>query len=112
MTRILLLGGYSGFGARITRRLVSAGHEVLVAVRSIEKARTFCKEAPRLIPLALDRRQIAAALKPHEPDMVVDASGPFQAMDHAVPKACIAAGVHYVDIADSRDFVCRIRVLD
>ncbi|HEX7742682.1 MAG TPA: DUF4166 domain-containing protein, partial [Sphingobium sp.] len=48
----------------------------------------------------------------HRPDIVVDASGPFQAMDHAIPKACIAARVHYLDIADSREFVCGIRALD
>tara|TARA_R110000787_G_scaffold286430_1_gene404904 strand:- start:42 stop:695 length:654 start_codon:yes stop_codon:yes gene_type:complete len=112
VTRIILLGGYGGFGGRIARRLASAGYEVLVAGRSIEKARDFCAKSPGLMPLALDRSGITAALKEHEPDLVVDASGPFQAMDHAIPKACIAAGVHYVDIADSRDFVCGIRVLD
>lgn len=112
MTRTLLLGGYGGFGGRIARRLVSAGHEVLVAGRSIEKARAFCGDAPDLRPLAMDRSQIATALKEHKPDMVVDASGPFQAMDHTIPKACIVAGVHYIDIANSRDFVCGIRVLD
>lgn len=39
-------------------------------------------------------------------------SGPFQAMDHAIPMARIAAGEHYVAIANSRDFVCSIRTLD
>ena len=112
MSRILLLGGYGGFGGRIAWRLAAAGHEVLVAGRSIDKARAFCGDAPSLIPLALDRSGIATALKEHKSDIVVDASGPFQAMDHAVPMACIAAGVHYVDIADSRDFVCGIRALD
>ncbi|QUT05086.1 DUF4166 domain-containing protein [Sphingobium phenoxybenzoativorans] len=112
MSRILLLGGYGGFGGRIAWRLVSAGHEVLVAGRSISKARAFCGEAPSLIPLTLDRSRITTALEEHRPTIVVDASGPFQAMDHAIPKACIAAGVHYVDIADSRDFVCGIRALD
>ena len=112
MSRILLLGGYGGFGGHIARRLASAGHEVLVAGRSIDKASSFCGDAPGLIPLALDRAEIAAALEAHEPDMVVDASGPFQAMDHSIPKACIAAGVHYADIADSRDFVCGIRTLN
>lgn len=33
-------------------------------------------------------------------------------MDHAIPIACIAAGVHYIDIADSREFVCGIEELD
>lgn len=108
----MLLDGYGGFGGRIARRLATAGHEVLVAGRSIDKARAFCREAAGLIPLALDRSQIAIALEEHKPSIVVDASGPFQAMDHAIPTACIAAGVHYVDIADSRDFVCGIRALD
>ncbi|WP_217171045.1 saccharopine dehydrogenase family protein [Sphingobium chlorophenolicum] len=112
MTRVLLLGGYGGFGGRIAQRLAAAGHEVLVAGRSIDKARAFCERTPGLIPLALDRSQIAAALEEHRPDMVVDASGPFQAMDYAIPTVCIAAGVHYVDIADSRDFVCGIQALN
>lgn len=112
MSRILLLGGYGGFGGRIARHLATAGHEVLVAGRSIEKARAFCMGKPGLIPLALDRVQIAAALEEYGPDILVDASGPFQAMDHGIPAACIAARVHYVDIADSRDFVCGIHALD
>ena len=112
MTRILLLGGYGGFGGRIARRLGSVGHTVIVAGRSLDKARAFCEGTPGLMPLALDRTRIAAALDEHEPDIVVDASGPFQAMDHAIPRACIAAGVNYVDIADSRDFVCGIHMLD
>lgn len=112
MIRILLLGGYGGFGGRIAWRLAAAGHAVIVAGRSIDKARAFCGQTPGLTPLALDRTGIAAALDAHRPAIVVDASGPFQAMDHIIPKACIAAGVHYVDIADSRDFVCNIVMLD
>ncbi|KMS51914.1 hypothetical protein V474_02395 [Novosphingobium barchaimii LL02] len=112
MTRILLLGGYGGFGGRIARRLAGAGHEVLVAGRSFDKAQAFCGQTTGLVPLALDRSRIAEALEQHRPALVVDASGPFQAMDHAIPKASIAAGVHYIDIADSRDFVCGIAGLD
>lgn len=112
MICILLLGGYGGFGGRIARHLVAAGHRVIVAGRSIDKARAFCGDTPGLTPLALDRSQVTTALEEHEPDIVVDASGPFQAMDHAIPNACIAAGVHYIDIADSRDFVCGIRTLN
>lgn len=112
MSRILVLGGYGGFGARISRRLAAAGHEVLVAGRSSAKAAAFCTKQAGLTPLGLDRAQIAAALAAHRPDAVVDASGPFQAMDYAVPRACIAARVPYCDIADGRAFVCGIAVLD
>jgi saccharopine dehydrogenase-like NADP-dependent oxidoreductase len=55
---------------------------------------------------------IAVALREQQPWLVVDASGPFQAMDYAVPQACIAAGVHYCDIADGRSFVSGIDALD
>lgn len=112
MSRILVLGGYGGFGARISRRLAAAGHEVLVAGRSGARARRFCATVAGTLPLALDRRDIAQALADHRPTVVVDASGPFQAMDHRVPQACVAASVHYCDIADGRDFVCGIGALD
>ena len=112
MSRTLVLGGYGGFGGRISRRLAGEGHAVLVAGRSVTKAEAFCRGEPRLIPIALDRSGIVEALSQHKPDLVVDASGPFQAMDLAIPRACIAAGVHYCDIADSTAFVLAIAHLD
>lgn len=112
MSRILLLGGYGGFGSRIAHRLAATGHEVLVAGRSIAKARAFCAQSPGLVPLAVDRCEIARALEDYRPAIVVDASGPFQAMAYDIPTACIAARVHYVDIADARDFVCGIGTLN
>jgi hypothetical protein len=85
---------------------------VLVAGRSPSRAKAFCKTGPSLVPIALDRKDIAKALIRHHPDLVVDASGPFQEMDLTIPRACIAAGVHYCDIADSRTFVEAIAGLD
>lgn len=112
MSRVLVLGGYGGFGARISRRLADAGYCVLVAGRSAAKAEAFCSTGPSLVPIALDRKDIAEALAQHGPDLVVDASGPFQGMDLSIPRACIAAGVHYCDISDSRAFVEAIARLD
>jgi len=112
VSRILVLGGYGGFGGRISRRLAEAGYCVLVAGRSPSKAVAFCKTGPGLLPIVLDRENIAEALVEHSPDLVVDASGPFQEMDLTIPRACIAAGVHYCDIADSRGFVEAIAGLD
>lgn len=112
MSRILVLGGYGGFGARISRRLAASGHQVVVAGRSTAKAIHFCREVGGTVPLQLDRRDIGSALRQHRPGIVVDASGPFQSMDYSVPQACIAAGVHYCDIADGREFVCGMGHLD
>lgn len=110
--RVLVLGGYGGFGRRISRRLAAQGHEVLVAGRSFARAEAFCRDAAHLIPVGLDRSDIVAELSRHAPDLLVDASGPFQAMDLTIPRACIAAGVHYCDIADSRTFVTAVPELD
>lgn len=85
MSRILVLGGYGGFGGRISRRLAEAGYCVLVAGRSPSKAVAFCKTGPGLLPIVLDRENIAEALVEHSPDLVVDASGPFQEMDLTIP---------------------------
>ena len=112
MSRILVLGGYGGFGGRISRKLGDAGHEVVVAGRSLAKARAFCAGDPRLLPARLDRADIAAGLAAHRPALVVDASGPFQTMDYTVPRAAIAARVHYCDIADGSAFVIGIADLD
>ncbi len=112
MSRILVLGGYGGFGGRIARRLAAAGYDVLVAGRSLARAQAFCAGQPHLTPVAIDRAAISAALSEHRPTLLVDASGPFQAMDHTVPTACVEARVHYVDIADAREFVCGLAALD
>ena len=112
MTRILVLGGYGGFGGRISKRLAAEGHVVLVAGRDEARATAFCEGAPGLNPIVCDRTAIEAALREHCPAILVDASGPFQTMDMAVPRACIANGVHYLDIADARAFVIGIAELD
>lgn len=113
MSRILVIGGYGGFGGRLSRRLRDAGHEVIVAGRSLDKARAFCAGEAALIPLAVDRdKDLAPALERHCPEIVVDAAGPFQGAGLDVPRTCIAAGISYLDLADARDFVARIGELD
>ena len=110
---VLLLGGYGGFGGRIAPRLVEAGFEVLIAGRSLAKAEAFCAGRPGFLPVALDRdRGLVEALAVHRPFALVDAAGPFQGASYGVARACIAAGVPYLDISDGRDFVAGIGMLD
>jgi short subunit dehydrogenase-like uncharacterized protein len=113
LKRVLLLGGYGTFGRRMAPRLAAAGFEVLVAGRSAAKAEAFCAGRAGLVPLALDRdHELVEALAEHRPFAIVDAAGPFQGIGYEVARAALAAGCHYLDIADARDFVCGIGALD
>jgi len=113
VSRILVIGGYGGFGARLCRRLAAAGHSLIVAGRSEAKAAAFAATLPAAEPAILDRTgDIASALARHRPDLVIDAAGPFQGSGTQVPEACIAAGIPYLDLADARDFVTGIAALD
>src|SRR3546814_8303577 len=44
---------------------------------------------------------VCAALARIAPDIVIHTTGPFQAQDHDVAKACIAQGCHYLDLIKS-----------
>ena len=117
--KILILGGYGVFGGRLAELLGDrADLELLICGRDRQRAEAFCaayRRQARAIPVALDRRVIATALAAHTPDLVVDASGPFQdygADRYRVVEACIAAGVDYLDFADAADFVFGIPRFD
>lgn len=115
--RLLLIGGYGTFGGRIVELLE---HEprltLIVAGRSQEKASAFSagrKDAQAtLTPICFDRDDdIAAQLTTIAPNIVIDASGPFQAYGverYRVVEACIAQRVHYLDLADGSDFVAGV----
>lgn len=103
--RILLVGGAGVFGSRLARGLadtVDAG--VLIAGRSLAKA-------PGAV--VLDRNKATAEdIRGLSVDLVIDAAGPFQGADLSFARACIAAGVDYIDLADGRDFVAAFPALD
>ena len=116
--KILIIGGYGTFGGRLADLLADVDAlTLLIAGRSLVKAQAFCaawRGAARVIPVAVTREAIAGAIADHGPDLVVDASGPFQAYDgpsHVV-RACISARVPYLDLADGAEFVDGIAALD
>ena len=113
MSRVLVIGGYGGFGARLTRRLLAAGHEVVVAGRSADKGVAFCAGLDRCEAVVADRTNgIGMAMARIRPDLVIDAAGPFQDCGYTVPEACIAMRIPYLDLADARAFVTGIGRLD
>lgn len=117
--KILILGGYGVFGGRLAQLLSDvAGLTILIGGRDQEKANRFCKTvggAARCVAITVDRRAVAACLNSERPDLVVDASGPFQAYGqnrYAVIEACISAQIGYLDFADAADFVFGVSQFD
>ncbi|AWH22221.1 SDR family oxidoreductase [Stenotrophomonas sp. ZAC14D2_NAIMI4_6] len=117
--KILVLGGYGVFGGRLVRLLADLAQlELLIAGRTLAAAQAFCathQGQPRVRPLQVDRRQLAPVLQAERPDLVVDASGPFQDYGehrYSAVEACIAAGIDYLDFADAADFVFGVSAYD
>ncbi|MBN9088490.1 MAG: DUF4166 domain-containing protein [Reyranella sp.] len=120
MLRVLIVGGYGIFGGRIVELLKDEPRlELIVAGRSPERAKAFCAQqvaTARLVPAVFDRNgDLAGHLATLRPDLLVDASGPYQAYGegrYRVIEACIAAGVPYLDLADGAEFVDGVQGLD
>jgi hypothetical protein len=117
--KILILGGYGVFGGRLAELLADMpGLDLYICGRDLGRAERFCtayRGVARVHPHLLDRRDIGPALADLRPDLVVDASGPFQdygADGYRVVEACIAAKVDYLDLADGADFVFGIDRFD
>jgi hypothetical protein len=111
--RTVVLGASGHFGARIASGLRSLD-EIELVLAGRDRARLDGAAAAlgaRAIALDRDDPHLATRLAAIAPGLVISAAGPFQAQDYRVARACIAAGAHYVDIADDRDFVCGIRAL-
>lgn len=120
MTRsVLILGGYGNFGKRIGRALARNGVPFILAGRDDAKAVALAVAIRAEFPGAsaegvdLDADgELVAFLREKRPSVVINTVGPFQKKDYRVAKQCIAAGVHYVDLADGRDFVAGFGALD
>ena len=113
MREVLILGGYGNFGKRIAMALSRHGVPLVIAGRNLSKAKALAAELPDARGAAIDiHRDFAATLRREKPSVIVHTCGPFQGADYDVARACIAAGVPYVDLADGRDFVTGFRALD
>jgi hypothetical protein len=117
--RVLVLGGYGTFGARAAERLArESGIELVIAGRSLPAAEAhaalLAKTARAKVTAArVDAaRMTAGELATLGPAILINASGPYQTQGYGVARACIEAGVHYIDLADARAFVTGISGLN
>lgn len=114
--RVLIIGGYGTFGGRLARLLMDDSRLTLIlAGRSLGKARTFIEGLDARATFeahALNRDgDLKREFSTLKPDLVADASGPFQNYGedrYRVVEAALDSGAHYLDLADGTDFVASI----
>lgn len=119
MSRVVVIGGYGAFGRRAVERLArNPLLDIVVAGRRLAEAERTARELSSngtgcLTAAALDAKVVSASdLRALSASVVINASGPFQTQDYSLARACIAAGCHYIDLADAHGFVTGITTLD
>jgi hypothetical protein len=120
---VLVIGGGGVFGSRLvigllqttTLSVVIAGRTVASLERNL--ASLGLSGGPgaqeRLTCVVMDAATVSAdVLASTLAFVVVDAAGPYQGSDYHLARAAIKAHIHYVDLADARDFVSGFAALD
>lgn len=102
--RTVVIGGYGNFGARICRALADNPDVQLIAAgRNPDPARFGSRVQSARLDLASP--DFVSDLEALSAGLVIHCAGPFQGQDYRVAQAAQAAGAHYIDLADGREFV-------
>jgi hypothetical protein len=106
--KVLVLGGYGNFGARICRALANDSRiQLQVAGRDKHKAEMLAdKIGVNAAQIDTTSANLADVMQHAGIELIIHTAGPFQAQDYAVARAAASAGAHYIDLADGRRFVC------
>jgi saccharopine dehydrogenase-like NADP-dependent oxidoreductase len=102
--RIIVLGGAGNFGARIIRALRGDPTiDLLIAGR--RSILVPGAEDVQCAVVDIGASDFAQQLRALSPELVIHCVGPFQGQDYGVASAALAAGAHYLDLADGRQFI-------
>jgi saccharopine dehydrogenase-like NADP-dependent oxidoreductase len=102
--RVIVLGGAGNFGARIARALRGDPTiDLLVAGRRLVTV-PGAEDVPGVV-VDIGAPDFAQRLRALSPELVIHCVGPFQGQGYGVAKAALAAGAHYLDLADARQFI-------
>ena len=109
---VMVLGGYGNFGRLITQQLLKHKIAVIVNGRNEKKASEFINKLKLDNPdcqveIAIfdAQKSLQDALTKYQPFVLIHTCGPFQNQDTHIAETCIRQGVHYIDLADGRDFI-------
>lgn len=108
----MVLGGYGNFGRRISFALVKSNIEVIIVGRNQLLAERCRNDIMLQYPSAQVDIVVAdindkfnELVKTWQPRIVINTCGPFQLTDYRIAESCITHHVHYIDLADGREFV-------
>jgi saccharopine dehydrogenase-like NADP-dependent oxidoreductase len=102
--RVVVVGGAGNFGARIVRAL-HGDPTIELVVAGRRKVSVPGAEEVRSVLIDIDGAEFAQAVKDLSPGLIIHCVGPFQGQDYRVANAALAAGAHYLDLADGRRFI-------
>ena len=117
---LVILGGYGNFGKRIADNLRDlpaltlwlAGRNPDRATQLAQLLQAGASVSYRPLHADINDPYLADTLSSVSADLVIHTAGPFQGQDDRVARACLAAGAHYIDLADDRRFVQAIARCD
>jgi hypothetical protein len=110
---VSILGGYGVFGSRVAEALAREPNcWVRVVGRSTRIGANFAHRIGAEFQRCDlgDRDALKRAIDGSY--VFIHAAGPFQGADYRVAELCLERGAHYLDLADSREFVAGIGRLD
>ena len=112
--RALVLGAYGHHGRIICQKLIQiAGVTVLGAGKRHDRLSQLANELDiETVMVDWRDKDLAGVLADNDIHIVIHAAGPFHNQDYSVAQACIDAHCYYLDIADDRNFVNGIQILD
>src|SRR5262249_25568225 len=106
--RIVVYGGSGFFGRLVVEDLLKhSDAEITIASKNPRLVRfhPYDSRVRFAISDVDNQESVAAVIK--GADAVICCIGPFQGMSLNLLRACIDSRVHYIDMADNRDFVFR-----
>ncbi|PYV37743.1 MAG: hypothetical protein DMG09_13930 [Acidobacteria bacterium] len=108
---LILFGAYGVFGSWLSQELAVSGIPFTIAGRDRQKAEALAERlhANTRVQVAdvNDLSSCSEALRDHH--IAVHCAGPFSNQSAVLIEACWQAGCHYVDIADDRKYLARVR---
>lgn len=110
--KILILGASGNFGSKIAKHLAQENIAIIIAGRQLSALIHLQNEIYKINPaLAIEivtfdiYKELSQQLSHLKPFLVINTCGPFQLVDYSIALNCIQLGIHYIDLADGRNFV-------